>query len=270
MQTKQPVIGRGIVSAYDKTRMTAIVVPYDGSAVLSDVACPFLRSDITNGAYSFTPPTVGTPCIYVRAGGETYILALYAPVNLTSDVSTISPYGQNINRVPSGMENAHTLPGNTSSTNSLGSEESLTDTMKRIIMIPSRLSSIWNIVNCVWENVCTIFRLSAAGLDIQAECNSLNKTDTIIRVRRSSNENGGPSAISLIMGNTADVLSVAIDGSEILHIDANKNVTINATDVTCNVNNVALTSENVDWTANNINITANTVDMTQCGAVKLP
>lgn len=263
MYNKTPVIGRGIVAAYDKTRMTAIVVPYDGSATLTDVACPFLRSDITNGAYSFTPPTVGSPCIYVKAGGETYILAIYTPVNLSGKNTAISPYGQSISRVPDAMTNADTLPGNTSSTNSLGSEESFTDTMKRIIMIPSKLSSIWNIVNCVWENVCTIFRLTAAGFDIKAECNSLDKTDTIIRVRRSVNENGGPSAITLVMGNTADVLSLAIDGSEILHIDGEKNVTINSA-------NVVVKTNDVDWTAANIKIVANQVDMTECGAVKLP
>lgn len=261
--SKTTTIGRGIVSAYDKTRMTAIVVPYDGTATLTDVACPFLRSDATNGAYSFTPPTVGAPCIYVRAGGETYIIALYTPVNLTSDVVSVSPYGQNISRIPEAMSNADTLPGNTSSTNALGSEECLTDVMKKIVMIPNRLSSIWNIVNCVWENVCTIFRLSAAGFDIKAECSALNKTDTIVRVRRSTNEQGGPAAITLVMGNTADVLALSIDGSELLHIDGNKNIILNTA-------NVKVNTDTVDWTANNINITANTVDMTQCGAVKLP
>ena len=65
------------------------------------------------------------------------------------------------------------------------------------------------------------------------------------------------------MGNTADVLALSIDGSELLHIDGNKNIILNTANVKVNTNDV-------DWTANNINITANTVDMTQCGAVKLP
>lgn len=250
-------MGRAIVNGYDPTTMTATITPYDGSGLIRNAVCQFSRYDPTNAAFSVTPPCIGAPCLYTQIGGETFILNTFPPMNInTEDNQNQSPLSAFQNRTPTEMSNNNTLPGNTSSTTSFGSEETLTDMTKKIIIVADKLSSIWNMLNCVWENICSIFRLRTAGVDVLCEVNEANETNTTINVRRTTGERTGVSVINLEMGTDADIITLKINDVEFLHIDAERNVT--------------LTAKNIDVNALNINYNADEFNCLNVGAVKLP
>ena len=222
-----------VVTGYDPNTMTATISPYDGSGNLSNVSCPMNRCDPVNGAYAITPPSIGSPCWYTEYNGEVSIISLFPPLNINSDANTDlkSPLGATANRCPSDMANKATLPGNSSATNSMGSEESLTDMMKKIIMSPGKLSSVWNLLNGVWENVCSIFRLKAGGMDIEAEVDGANNTNTTIRFRRTVGERAGTSVVDLQIGQNAGIINLKINGNDFLHVDAARNVKLVASTI---------------------------------------
>ena len=39
--------------------------------------CPFTRNDPQSGAYSITPPSIGSQCLYTEILGEVIIIALF-------------------------------------------------------------------------------------------------------------------------------------------------------------------------------------------------
>lgn len=241
-------INRGIVSGYDAKTCTAIVIPYNGSGILRDVICPFSRYDPVNGAYSVTPPCIGSPCIYVEDGGETVILALYPPANFNTEgtENVVSPFSSTISRTPTEMQNKNTLPGNPSATTSLGAEETFTDSMKKLILSPGKLSSVWNLLNCVWENVCSIFKLYSSGADVECDVDTENNTNTRIRVRRTVSEKESVSVIDLNLGKNADIIKLLIDGVEYLHIDAERNTSITAKAVTLNATTITFNADELN------------------------
>ena len=238
-------LARGIVTAYDAKAMTATVMSYNGTSIMRNVICPFDRYDPYNGAYSITPPSLNSPCLYTEINGEYVILCLYSPVNLNSatNAKSNSSLGSYLNRTPSDMLNNNTMPGNTTATNAMGSEETFTDMMKRIIMAPGKLSSVWTLLNCVWENVCSIFRLRAGGVDVLCEVDQNNNTNTTINVRRTVGERTGTSVINLQMGQTAGIITLNINGNEFLHVDADRNTTITAKQVVLNGTDIIFNGE---------------------------
>lgn len=252
------VLNRGIITGYDPATLTATITPYNNSGIISDAACPVTRYDPASGAFSITPPNIGAPCVYMDAGGETYILGMFPPPNINGmdNANVKSPLNASVNRTPTGMRNNGTLPGNPSATNAMGSEESFTDMMKKIIMSPGKLSSIWTLLNCVWENVCSIFRLRAGGVDVFCEVDSNNNTNTTINVRRTVGERQGTNVINLEMGQNAGIIRLNINGNEFLHIDADRNTTITAGNCTLNARSIVFNAEEF----NCLNV----------GAVKLP
>lgn len=242
------LIRRGIVTAYDPNTMTATVVPYDGSGILQNVVCQFSRYDPRNGAYAVTPPSINAPCLFTQAGEETFILGTFSPINVNADTNgqVLSPTNATINRGPSTMRNSGTLPGNPSATTSMGAEETFTDNMKKIIMSPGKLASIWNMLNCIWENWCSIFRLRSGPADIFCEVDTSDNTNTTINVRRTVEERTGTSVVNLNIGKDADVIQLNINGVEFLHVDADRNTTITAKNVTLNGTNITFNADNFD------------------------
>lgn len=243
-------IERGIVLNYDPASMTATVASYNGASMHKNVVCPFNRYDWFNGAFSITPPALNSPCLYTEIKGEYIILCTFPPVNVnakTNAAKISSPVGATINRAPSQMRNANTLPGNPSATNAMGSEETFTDMMKRIIMAPGKLSSVWTLLNCIWENVCSIFRLRAGGVDVFCEVDGNNNTNTTINVRRTVSERENDmSVINLQMGQDAGIITLNINGNEFLHVDAERNTTITAKRVTLNGTQIIFNGETFD------------------------
>lgn len=240
-------LNRGIITSYDPTTLTATITPYNNSGTISNAACPVTRYDPMSGAFSITPPNIGTPCVFVEVGdNEAYILSMFPPPNINGmdNQNVKSPLNATVNRTPTGMRNNNTLPGNPSATNAMGSEETFTDMVKKIIMSPGKLSSIWNLLNCVWENVCSIFRLRAGGVDVFCEVDENNNTNTTINVRRTVSERQGTNVINLEMGQSAGIITLNINGNEFLHIDADRNTTITAANVTLNARNIVYNADN--------------------------
>jgi hypothetical protein len=258
MANSPGVISRGIVTGYDPNTMTATIVPYDGSGVLQNVVCQFSRYDPRNGAFAITPPSINSPCLFTRTGEETFILGTFPPINANaeSNNSVSSPLNATVNRGPSAMRNSGTLPGNPSATTSMGAEETFTDNMKKIIMSPGKLASIWNLLNCIWENWCSIFRLRSGPADVFCEVGTDDTTNTTINVRRTAGERSGISVVNLNIGQTADVIQLNINGAEFLHVDADRNTTI--------------TAKNVNLTGTNITFNGDTFDCLNVSSVKLP
>ena len=119
--------------------------------------------------------------------------------------------------------------------------------MKRIIMAPGKLSSVWTLLNCIWENVCSIFRLRAGGVDVFCEVDGNNNTNTTINVRRTVSERENDmSVINLQMGQDAGIITLNINGNEFLHVDAERNTTITAKRVTLNGTQIIFNGETFD------------------------
>lgn len=251
-------LGRATVVGYDSTTMTARISPYTGGSIIDNVVCPFTRNDPQSGAYSITPPSIGSQCLYTEILGEVIIIALFPPANFNciTNKDRTSPLSATINRTPNDMLNVNTTPGNTSNTNALGSEEAFTDMMKKIIMSPGKLSSVWNLLNCVWANICSIFRLQSGGVDVFCEVDSNNNTNTTINVRRTVGEKETGSVINLQLGQDAGIITLNINGEEYLHADAERNTTITAKRVVLNGTDIIFNGD----TFNCLNV----------GAVKLP
>ena len=69
-------LGRATVVGYDANTMTARISPYTGGSIIDDVVCPFTRNDPQSGAYSITPPSIGSQCLYTEILGEVIIIAI--------------------------------------------------------------------------------------------------------------------------------------------------------------------------------------------------
>lgn len=249
----------GFVTAYDQNTMTAVIQPEGLGGIIKDVVCLFDRYDPKNGAFSFRAPSENSPCLYTTIKGTTYLLGLFPPENMTEEGSKFeSLYGNTTNRTPPGMLQPIVKPGNTIDTNSMGSEDTFTDTMKKIIMFPKKLYSIWNIMNCIWENMCMIFRLYSAPLDVTAEVTKDDECNTTVKVRKvvKEREEDATTMIDLRMGKDADIIQMNINGKPFIHVDGDRNVIIMA--------------GNIDLNAKNINYNSDTFNCLNVGRVDLP
>lgn len=255
-------IKKGKVIGYDQESMTAIIEPEDMPGVnIQNVVCLFDRYDENNNAFSFRAPSVGSPCIYTKIGNETFLLGLYPPLNITDksdEVEDNSLYGGILTRKPKGMRQYSVEPGNIIDTNSFGSEDSFSDTMKKIVIFPKKLSSIWNALNFVWENICLIFRLYTGAMDITSEVNTDNTCDTTLKFRKTltEREQNATTIVDLRIGNDANVIKLFINGKPFVHVDADRNVEVIA--------------KQIDVHATNINFDANEFNCLNVGTVKLP
>lgn len=254
------IVLKGTILGYDQENMTATIASENPVGIIYNVVCLFDRCDYKNAAYSFRAPSEGADCIYTTINGTTYLLGIFPPVNLTDETcnSFKSDYGNTRSRKPKTMLQHKVKPGNTIDTNSMGSEDTFTDTMKKIIMAPNKLSSIWNIMNSIWENICLIFRLYSGPMDVTCEVDEKEKCNTTVKVRREicERKEDATTTIDLRMGNDADIIQLNINGAPLLHVDQDRNVIIIA--------------KKIDLTATQINYNADEFNCLNVQTVKLP
>lgn len=221
----------GIVNSWDPTTMTAEVTAFDGSAKHYNVGVIMQSCDIGNGTYSFTPPSIGAPCLFTKVSGETMIIGQYAPANLGGNEGISSTTGATINRSVDEMPNQDHLPGDSVSTSQNGISISKKGMTYSIEMSPI-FYSIWNLMNNVWDTMCNIFKFSAPAADVLVDVSGGGATNVDISVRKSSGERGGTPAINLKMGADADVVLLKINGQDFCHVDLQRNVTLNVKKMT--------------------------------------
>lgn len=238
----------GVVNTYDPATMTAEVTAFDGSAHHVNVGMMMQSCDIGNGVYSFTPPSIGVPCLFTKVSGETVILGQYAPPNIGGNDSISSSTGATVNRSVDEMPNNEHLPGDWMVSSQSGAEVALRNMVFGIQMSPI-FYSVWNMMNSVWDTMCNIFKFSAPAADVLVDVSDNNETNINIAVRKSTGERGGTPAINLLMGNDADVITLKINGEEFCHVDLERNITLNV---------------------KKMSIIGDEVDMTQVQSVKLP
>jgi hypothetical protein len=224
-------IQMGIVNSWDPATMTAEVTAFDGSAHHYNVGVMMQSCDIGNGVYSFTPPSIGAPCMFTKVSGETMILGQYAPPNLGGNEDISSTTGSTLNRSVEEMPNADHLPGDQIMTSQSGAQVYLRNMVYGIEMSPI-FYSIWNLMNSVWDTMCNIFKFSAPAADILVDVDGSGSTNVDISVRRSAGERNGTPAINLNMGANAGVINLKINGQSFLHVDIERNVTLNVKKMT--------------------------------------
>lgn len=230
MSTSQGSIQMGIVNSWDPATMTAEVTSFDGSAHHYNVGVMMKQCDIGNGVYDFTPPSIGSTCMFTKVSGEAIILGAYAPPNLGGNADISSSTGATMNRSSGEMPNEDHLPGDSVSTSANGMSISKKGMTYEISMNPL-FYSIWNLMNNVWDNMCNVFKFSAPAADILVDVEG-SSTNVDISVRKSAGERGGTPAINLNMGTAANVIKLKINGQDFCHVDIDRNVTLNVKKMT--------------------------------------
>lgn len=216
----------GIVNSWDPETMTAEISRFDGSSHIANATVIMQSCDIGNGAYSFTPPSIGAPCLFTKVSGEHVILGHYAPPNLSANTDVESTTGSTLNRSLDEMPTDGRLPGDTIATSPSGFQVGLRNLLYAIEASPI-FYSMWNLANSVWDNMCNKFRFSSPGADINVDVDGGSATNVNISVRRNAGERGGVPAVNLDIGHSAGVINLKINGQDFCHVDIDRNVTLN-------------------------------------------
>ena len=253
----------GIVNAYDPATCTAEVTSYDGVNRYYNVGVSMSSYDTANGVYSYTPPSIGAPCLFTTVGGETFIIGQYAPPNIGYAPDTISPISTTVNRAVDemGKTDDH-LPGDWQMTSQSGAEISFRNMLFSIKMNPL-FYSVWNILNGIWDNMCNIFKFKSSGADVSVNVDEAGNTNTSIQVRTSSSQADGTPAVDLQIGADAGVILLKINGNNFCHIDENRHVILETDDID-------LTAKDVHVTAENMIVKGAKLDCSGVGRVRLP
>lgn len=248
---KYGIIRHGVVAAYDKDAMSAVIQPDGPGGLIKDVICLFTRYDPNTNAFSFRPPTARAPCIYTEIDGTYYLLGVHAPLNYTN-TEFKSEFGNIDNYTPPTFQHHIITPGSVVDTNGNGAEESFTETMKTIEMVKDKLYSVWNLLNQIWENACLIFRLYSGPLDVTAEVTEEKECNTTVKVRStlSEKEEGQQTTIDIRAGKDADIFQININGAPLIHVDKDRNVQIVAKQIDVSA------TEKINYTAKEINTSA--------------
>lgn len=246
----------GTVKIFNSTDKTAKVLTFDND-ILNSVVCPVVYHDPKTGAFSMTPPCTGSLCFGAVHKGHAYILQIFTPPNLSpSDAASCANLSDShINRSTSTALSKELVPGQTYSVNAYGGSETFSSTVKKIDMVPGKLSTTWNIMNNCWDTVCTQYNLRSSAMDVKSEANDSNDTNTTLTFKKATGE--APGCVTIDVGADAGVLNIKIAGKDFLHVDEDRNVTLTIKDM-----NII--------SSGNINISANEVNCLNVGKVKLP
>lgn len=256
-------IEMGIVNSYDPQTCTAEVTSYDGISHHYNVGMLMDSYDTANGVYSYTPPSVGAPCVFTEINGEVLILGQYAPANLGYATDNESPINSTVNRSVSDLQDTEEhLPGDWQVSAQSGALVSLRNMVFNIRMNPLFYSA-WNIINSVWDNMCNIFKFSSPAADILVDVDDGGNTNVAIQVRTSSSQKGDTPSIDLQLGATADVVLLKINGEDFCHVTSDRTVTMSTGKIT-------IVANGVDIASPTIKLSGGVLDCMSMGKVKLP
>ena len=253
----------GIVKSYDPNTCTAEVTSFDGLDRYTNVGNIMSTYDTTNGVYSYTPPSINSPCVYTVIGDEVLILGQYAPPNMGYAPETESPINSTINRAVDEMKTGEDhLPGDFQLTSQSGAEITLRNLVFSIKMNPVFYSA-WNILNSIWDNMCNIFKLHSPGADVLVDVDEGGNTKTSIQVRTSADQIDGTPMVDLQISSEVDILLLKINGQSMCKIDKDRNIILNTKDVT-------LEAQDIHVHANNMYVSGSKLDCSGVGKVRLP
>lgn len=246
------IIEKGIITGYDKDTKTATISPYDGRGTIEDVVVPMSRNDELNKAYSMMGASMASPCLFTEIGGEAFLIHMFPAVNLSDQ--GIDDYVDVINtaknRTPSGMKN-DIQPGTISMTNSKGSEVKFSEDEARVTMVPGKLSAIFNIINHAIEVICTKLSFRSGAMILTSLMDTGNAGNVTVDIHRSMGCD--PPTLNITLGDEADVFNVNINDDFLIHIDGERNVTIETRNVNIKTNDVKIVDDNVDITTLDVN-----------------
>lgn len=246
----------GIVNSYDPVTCTAEVTSYDGLHRYYNAGISMSSYDNANGIYSYTPPSIGAPCLFTVINGEAMIITQYAPPNLGYASDTASSTSATVSRAVDEMatEDQH-LPGDWQLTSQSGAEVYLRNMVFGIKMNPL-FYSVWNLLNNVWDTMCNVFKFSSPAADMLVDFTEGGATNVGIQVRSSVSQRDGVPSIDLQLGADAGVLLLKINGTNLCHIDENKNISLH--------------TKNITISADVIKMSGSLLDCKGMGRVKMP
>lgn len=253
----------GIVKSYDPKTCTSEITSYDGLDRFTNVGNLMSSYDPENGVYSYTPPSINSPCLYTEVDGEVIILGQYAPPNLGYAPDTESTNNTTVNRSVDELQTGEDhLPGDWQMTSQSGAEITLRNMIFNIKMNPLFYSA-WNLLNSIWDNMCNIFRLHSPGADVLVDLDESGNTSTSIQVRTSVDQVDGTPMVDLKISSDVDILLLKINGESICKIDKDRNVMLST-------NNVSLEAHDIHVQANNMYVSGSRLDCSGVGRVRLP
>ena len=239
----------GIVNSYDYVTQTAEVTSFDGAHIYHNCTALMQSCDPANGAYDSNPPAIGAPCIITEIDGENVILGYYSPPTLSGDdnppTTGESTY---VDRSRGGYPNRDVLPGEKVMRTASGGEILFGDMLFSMKVSPA-LYMVLNMLGNALTMRGDRLQLSAPGADIVVKVNDDQTTDVTINARKKASEEGLTSALEIKIGNEADIYNVKVYGKQFLHVDKDRNVTMEMKTLT---------------------IKGEKADLTQCDEVLLP
>ena len=248
-------IMKAVVSEYDPKTCTTVVTASDGSGTFKNATMMLPTLDYGSGSYDVTPPTPGSPCLIARVNGEVFIMGGYLPVNLGNDADNAPPAGQNLemftdqnpdkpsttgssySRTPSDYPAKATLPGDKVVKGSSGSEVGFFDNLYRIKISPL-LYTVWNSINNIFELCAGALRIKSPALEVHSVLETNKDCNVQVLVRNRGSDLGGTPMININMGQNAGVATIAINGQQLLHVTADRNVFLTGKNLIVDFDNV--------------------------------
>ena len=246
---------KGVVSEYDPKTCTAVVSASDGSGTYKNASLMLQTVDYGSGSYNVTPPTPGAPCLVANINGETFILGGYLPVNFGDDADNKPPVGQplemfkdqnpekksvtgsNYTRTPSDYPAKATLPGDSVMRGSSGSEIGFFDNLYRVKISPL-LYTVWNSINNIFELCAGALRIKSPALEVHSVLETNKDCNVQVLVRNRGSDLGGTPMIDINMGQNAGIATIAINGQQLLHVTADRNVFLTGKNLIVDFDNV--------------------------------